>query len=146
MKTINFKSKTLQFSVMLLVVAIAFVACKPTPPTPPLPPKPPTQNPPQDPKGKGNCELTGILSNDECLPSIIDGFAIVDDATGIFLAPCESNVTFPKSLKPGDKVEFSYEEINGSSCEELIVCQRHITSPYKFVRITCFKTKTSIAP
>ncbi len=137
MKKLNRNNIAIRLVIVALI--LTFAACKPEPP------KPPKQTPPTPPS-KGNCELTGVLSNDECLPSIYNGLSIIDDATGIFLAPCESDVPIPQNIKNGDKIEFSYEEIPyGSSCEKIIVCHREITSPYKFVRITCFKTKNSTA-
>lgn len=129
MKTINNKS-VVKLSIITLFIAFVAVSCKPEPPTPP---------------SKDDCELQGKFTRGLCLPSIFNNFVIIENGTNEYLVPCESDVPAPQHIKDGDNVEFSYEEIpfKDSKCEAMINCDAIPDKPYRFVRITCLKTKNS---
>ncbi len=132
MRIIN-KLSMLKFSVIALFIASMATSCKPEPPAPPSPPS------------NGDCELKGKFTRGLCLPSIYHNFVIIEDGTDEYLVPCESVAPIPQKIEDGQRVEFSYEEIDflDSECAKMINCDAIPDKPYRYVKITCVSVKSS---
>ncbi len=126
-------STFIKLSAVALFIAIFAISCKPKPPTPP---------------NKSNCEAKGKFAKGLCLPSIYNNFVIIENGTNEYLVPCESDVPIPQNIKVGQAVEFSFEEqslkAKGSKCKTFARCYAMPDKPYRYVKITCIKTKSSV--
>lgn len=125
--------KLIKTGLAVISLTILAASCKPEPPTPPSPPL------------GDKCENVGKFYRDVCLPSIFNGYVILDEKNNRYLAPCESEVPIPMHIEPNEEVYYEFEEIDMTSeCEKQIICHAIPDKPYKFVKITCLK-RNSIA-